>query len=146
MENTHPLPIGPKTNEKIKRFYLIPIFLKATTSCICLVLLISMGTFFLIPKLQKKVGYNFCNISKSKNGWFQIFLKNQNQRIVKSEYFKNSMVCENGFFFCFNLFNNMGKYIKNRFFDFFAKCGYEPWVKSLSAFLITTQYWFVPIV
>jgi len=67
------------------------------------------------------VGSNFLN-------------KNQSQRIVKSEYFKNPMVCENGFFFCFNLFNNMGKYIKNQFFEFFAKCGYEPWVKSLSLF------------
>jgi hypothetical protein len=56
------------------------------------------------------------------------------------------MVCENGIFFCFNLFNNTGKYVKIQFFEFFAKCGCEPWVKSLSAFFITTQYWLVPTI
>ncbi len=54
-----PLPIGPKTNEKIRIFYLIPIFLKATTSCIDLILLISMNTFFFNSKIKKKIGSNF---------------------------------------------------------------------------------------
>jgi len=43
--------IGPKTKEKIKIFYLIPIFLGATTSCIFFILLISMGTFLKYSKI-----------------------------------------------------------------------------------------------